>query len=326
MDWFVFFIGVFVSNIERVENLKQIVKIVQPQFEELAAIHKAVNYKKEASFALQLITEKDYLAQVAIADQDSFKRAIINVAAIGLTLNPVSKLAYLVPRDKKICLDISYRGYVQLALDVGAVKWVAAEVVRSKDEYTYQGINKEPVHKFNPFGDRGDVVGAYCLAKTHDGEFILTQMSAEEILSIRDRSQAFSKTKSGPWITDETEMIKKTVIKRAAKSWPMVDTRSKERFEQAIDVTNDLDFNEVPALESKEGKRGHQLDIIKAHLKTLNRTEEKYIAHLVRVNRREIKKLEDLTDIELNQAIIMLDQLIEAQEKKAKEKSNENAG
>lgn len=313
------------SNIERVENLKQIVKIVQPQFEELAAIHKAVNYKKEASFALQIINDNDFLAQTAIADQDSFKRAIVNVAAIGLSLNPVQKLAYLVPRNKKVCLDISFRGYVQLALDVGAVKWVAAEIVREKDEYLYQGVNKEPIHKFNPFGDRGEVVGAYCLAKTHDGEFILTQMSADEILSIRDRSQSF-KSKSGPWITDESEMIKKTVIKRAAKSWPMVDTRSKERFEQAIDVTNDIDFSEAPQIESKESKRGHQFDVVRAHLKTLNRTEAKYIEHLVRVNRREIKKLEDLTDIELNQAVIMLDQLVEAQSKKSKEKVNENAG
>lgn len=313
------------SNIERFENLKQIIKMVQPQFEELAKIHNAVNYKKEASFALQLITEKDYLAQAAIADQDAFKRAVINVAAIGLSLNPVSKLAYLVPRDRKICLDISYRGYVQLAIDIGAVKWVAAEVVRFKDEYTYQGMGREPIHKFNPFGDRGEVVGAYCLAKTHDGEFILTQMSAEEILSIRDRSQAWKSGKSGPWATDESEMIKKTVIKRAAKSWPMTDTRIKDRFEQAIDVTNDIDFSEpLPKASIEENKRVHQLDIISAHLKTLKRTEDKFIAHLVRVTRREIKKLEDLTDIELNQAIVMLDQLVEAQ--KPKESKNENAG
>lgn len=303
--------------------------MVQPQFEELAQIHKAVNYKKEASFALQILTDNAYLQSVALGDQDSLKRAIINVAAIGLSLNPVQKLAYLIPRSKKVCLDISYRGYVQLAIDLGALKWVNAEVVRSKDEYTYLGMGREPIHKFNPFQDRGEIVGAYCLAKTHDGEFILTQMSGEEILAIRDRSDSFLAYKAGtaknsPWASDESEMIKKTVIKRGAKSWPMTDTRSKERFEQAIDVTNDIDFSETPVQAIEENKKIHQLDIVREYLKALNRSEEKFVEHLIRVNRRDLKKIEDLTDIELNQAIIMLDQLVGVQ--KNKEKKNENAG
>jgi recombination protein RecT len=314
------------SNIERFENLKQVVKLIQPQFDELAKIHGAVNYVKEASFALQILTEKEFTANTAIGNQDSLKRAIINVAAIGLSLDPVKKLAYLVPRGKQICLDISYRGYVQLAVEVGAIKWAVAEVVREKDEYLYQGMGREPIHKFDPFGDRGEIRGAYCLAKTHDSEFILTQMNNDEILSIRDRSDSFKSGKSGPWQTDTTEMIKKTVIKRAAKSWPMIDTRSQARFEQAIDVTNDIDFsqNEAPAIESKSSKRHHQVDIIRAYLKTLKRTEEKYIPHLEIVNNREIKRIEDLTDIELNQAVIMLEDLVGKQ--KQKEAVNENAG
>lgn len=318
------------SNLERFENIKQLVKMVEPQFNELAKIHNAVNYKKESSFALQLLSDNAYLAQIAMGDQDSLKRAIINVAAIGLSLNPVQKLAYLVPRDKKVCLDISYRGYVQLAVDVGAIKWANAEVVRKNDEYIYQGMGREPVHKFNPFGERGEIVGAYCLAKTHDGEFILTQMSGEEILSIRDRSvswKAFIKdnSKTSPWNTDETEMIKKTVIKRAAKSWPMTDTRSGTRFEQAIDVTNEIDFMELPSpSEKEESQRDVNLEKIRSLLKEIDRTEEKYIEHLTRVNRRDIKKIEDLTQIEIDQAIAMLNQFASA--KKAKESKNENAG
>lgn len=312
------------SNIERFENLKQVVQLVQPQFEELAQIHNAVNYKKEASFALQILQDNSYLAGIALGDQDSLKRAVINVAAIGLSLNPILKLAYLIPRNKKVVLDISYLGYIQLAQEVGSVKWVMAEIVRSKDIYEYQGMGREPIHKFNPFGDRGEVVGAYCLAKTHDGEFILTQMNADEILSIRDRSESWKAGKNSPWKSDESEMIKKTVIRRAYKSWPKVDTRD-ARFAQAIDVTNDIDFaSEAPAIEAKESKRGHQLDILREHLKTLNRTEDKFVGHLCEINRREIKKLEDLTDIELNQAIILLEQFVEA--RKQKEKANENAG
>lgn len=311
------------SNIERVENIKQIVKMVQPQFEELAKIHNAVNYKKEASFALQILDSNEYLLGIALANQDSLKRAIVNVAAMGLTLNPLLKLAYLIPRKKEVILDPSYLGLLHLAQEAGAIKWALAEIVREKDEYQYQGMGREPIHKFNPFGDRGEIIGAYCLAKTHDDEFILTQMNNDEILSIRERSESYKSGKSSPWKTDTNEMIKKTLIRRASKSWPKTSTKD-TRFAQAIDVTNELDFNpstQIPPAE--DNKRTHQIDLIRAHLKTLGRTEERYITYLNDVTRREIKKLEDLTDIEFNQAIIMLDDLVA---KKAKEKMNENAG
>lgn len=311
------------SNVERFENLKQIVKIVQPEFEELAKIHNAVNYKQEASFAIQILNKNDYLASVAMGNQDSLRQAVVNVAAMGLTLNPVLKLAYLIPRNKEVIFDPSYLGLLHLAYEAGAIKWASAEIVREKDEYLYQGMGREPIHKFNPFGDRGEIVGAYCLAKTHNDEFVLTQMHNDEILAIRDRSDSYKSGKSSPWKSDTNEMIKKTLIRRASKSWPRTSTRD-TRFAQAIDVTNDFDASvEVPAIESKSSKRGHQLDIVREHLKTIDRTEEKYLAHLEIVNNRELKKLDDLTDIELNQAVVMLDQLVE--NKRKKEAASENA-
>lgn len=314
------------SNIERFENLKQIVVMVQPQFDELAKIHGAVNYKREASFALQLLKDSDFLAGVAMNNQDSLKSAIINVAAVGLSLSPVHKLAYLVPRKQKICLDISYLGYIQLAVEVGAIKWAHAEIVYEKDEFQLRGLGVEPIHNFSPFGDRGKIVGAYCVVKTHDGDYITTRMTIDEIYSIRNRSESWIAGKNSPWKSDESEMIKKTVLKRAYKSWPKTNTRS-NRFENAIDVTNDvdpIDFNAMPAIEEKTAKITYFEEIREA-LALLDRSEEKYIAHLTTVNRREIKKLEDLTDLEISQARIQLSQWTSQKiAKLEKEKINEN--
>lgn len=317
------------SNLERFENLKQIVKIVQPDFDKLAAIHGAVNYKVEASFALQILQDNDFLASIAMSNQDSFKKAIINVAAVGLTLSPVEKLAYLVPRDKKVCLDISYMGYIKLATDIGAIKWASAEIVREKDTYEFQGVNREPIHKFNPFGDRGEIIGGYCLAKTYDGEFILTQMPGDEIISIRDRSHSWkSHVKDGkqtPWKTDENEMIKKTLIKRAWKSWPRTDTRN--RFEQAIDVTNQadpIDFKATMQIEApKNDQKSEDIEKLKGLLEVLGKDESKFITYLCEANNRDIKALEDLTELEISKSLIMLNGFVET--KLAKEKKNEIA-
>lgn len=317
------------SNIQRFENLKQVVTMVQPQFDELAKIHNAVNYKKEASFALQALSDNSFLADMALANQDSLKRAVINIAAIGLTLNPVYKLAYLVPRDKKVMLDLSYRGYIQLATDCGAIKWAHAEVVCENDKFQLTGLGNEPIHQFSPFGERGKIIGVYCCAKTHDGDFITTVMPIKEVYDIRNRSQSWKSGKNSPWQSDESEMIKKTVIRKAYKYWPMTDTR--KRFDQAIDVTNEADPIEFAALpapgEKQDTTRQDNLTLIVESLTLLDRSVEKYITHLTTVNRREIKALEDLTENEIEQALIQLKQWIDQKKAKEtkKEVQNENA-
>lgn len=305
--------------------MRQVIRMIEPDFNQLAKIHGAVNFARESSFALELLKSNSFLAGVAMGDQDSLKHAVVSVAAIGLSLSPVHKLAYLVPRGKKVCLDISYRGYVHLAIEAGSIKWAHAEVVREKDTFQLRGLGQEPIHNFEPFGDRGSVVGAYCVAKTHDGDFLTTTMTGDEILSIRDRSESWKSGKGGPWSTDEGEMIKKTVIRRAYKSWPMTDTRQRERMNVAIDVSSDFDPSEpIDANPALPDRRAESLAKIRTMLSELGRTEEKYVEHLVRVCRRDIKKLDDLTDQEISQAIIFLSSFVEA--KKTKEVINEDAG
>src|SRR5690606_2753136 len=184
------------SNIQHIEHSKQLVLKTETSFNELAIIHGAVNFKREASFAIQALENNSYLAQVAYSNPDSLRNAVINVAAIGLSLNPVSKHAYLVPRDNKVCLDISYLGYIQLAVDVGAIKWAQAEIVCKNDKFTFNGMGMRPTHSFEPFGNRGEIVGAYCVAKTHDEEFIVPMMPIDEVYSIRDRSAGWRAHKS----------------------------------------------------------------------------------------------------------------------------------
>lgn len=302
------------SNLPQIENLKQIVVKTQTDFETLAKIHGAVNYKREAAFAIQALEANNYLQTQAMKNPDSLKNAVINVAAIGLSLSPVHKLAYLVPRNNQVCLDISYMGLIKLATDCGAIKFCKAELVFSKDKFKVVGLGKEPKHEFTPFEDRGDFKGVYCVAKTHDNDFIVEFMTAKEIDSIKARSEA-AKKNYGPWISDFSEMAKKSVIKRAYKAWPKTDSR--QRFEEAIDVTNqadpiDLISSPLPELgnESNE-KRLEQIAKISESLKFLNRELPAYIKHLNTTLNREIKELENLTDIELEQSLISLDDMVE---------------
>ena len=314
------------SNISLVEKSKALILKQEQNFAELAKVHGAVHFKREASFANQALTDNSFLATIAAQNPDSLVRAVLNVAAIGLSLSPVHKYAYLVPRDGKVMLDLSYKGLAQLAIEARSIKYVAAEIVFEKDKFVLKGRGQEPVHEFNPFDiDRGELVGAYCIAKTYDDEFIVTTMTIKEILDIRDRTQAYKaflagKAKSCPWVSDFNEMAKKTVIRRASKSWPMIDTRSGERMATAMDVVDTadaIDFEvkdvtpKVDPLDISE-----KLAEIREILATLERSEEKFVTHLSTVNRREIKSLDDLTSIEVENALILLYEIIKLKSKK----------
>lgn len=193
---------------------------------------KSVKWSQESQFAIQLFQANDYLANVALKNPTSAQNAIINVAAIGITLNPAQKLAYLVPRKGGVCLDISYMGLLHLAMETGSIRWGQAILVYSNDNFKIKGLGKAPDHDHNPFGDRGKLVGVYCTVKTSDGDYLTECMSIEDVYKVRARSESFKKDQ-GPWATDHDEMVRKTVIKRAYKYWPKV-----ERLSNAIEMLN----------------------------------------------------------------------------------------
>jgi recombination protein RecT len=205
-----------------------------------------LNFKREASFALQLLAKNDFLLKTAQNNPASLEDALSNLAAIGISLNPATKESYLVPRSGEVCLDISAIGLVKLATDSGSILWGQAKLVYANDEYENQGVSKEPLHKYKAFGDRGAIVGGYVVVKTHTGDFLIEEMSLADCHAIRDRSEAWKaykagKTKSCPWATDEGEMIKKTILKRASKYWPKSD-----RVDEAVNLLNShegIDFS-----------------------------------------------------------------------------------
>lgn len=196
----------------------------------------SISFKREAGFAYQVISQNSFAASTAMNNMQSLVDAVTNIAAIGISLNPAQKLAYLVPRDKKICLDISYMGLVQIALDSGSILWAKCEVVYEGEQFELSGVDQPPVHKRDPFSkDRKNenIRGVYVVVKTNHGDYLTDCMSKDEIDAIMKRSTAYKSGKPCPWRTDYTEMAKKTVIKRAYKMWPKTD-----RLATAIDVLN----------------------------------------------------------------------------------------
>ena len=279
------------SQLTPYQSVENLVVSLNKDFERVNKYQ--VSFEKESFFALNLLKNSDFLLRVAQGNPQSLQQALINISAIGVSLNPALKEAYLVPRGGQVCLDISYMGLVQLAIASGSVFWVQADIVRKNDTFEYLGMGIRPVHKFNPFGDRGEVVGAYCVAKLHSGDYLTTIMSKSEIDEIKNKSSQASK--NGPWVTFYEEMCKKTCIKRASKLWP-----KSERVNEAVNILNEhegIDFTNNSAYTPQAIKEITEEDFkkIRSQLASTNRTEEALLSFINSQFKTEIKSIEEMT-------------------------------
>lgn len=276
--------------------------IVSPVEKEFTAIAPAgISWVKEAEFAMQIVSGSTFLVECARSNPSALQNAVINVAAIGLSLNPALKLAYLVPRKGKICLDISYIGLINLATDSGAVSWVQAELVYEKDAFQMLGAGKPVVHQFDPFSDRGAIKGAYCTAKLSDGDYLVSAMSIQELYAIRDRSEAWAKKQDGPWRTDPGEMMKKTIIKRASKLWP-----KSERVQQAIDVVNEHEGIDFSVLATAAAPSEGKLTTLRDLLVTKGKDEGAMLKYINQQFKVGAQTINDLSADQVDHAIGLL--------------------
>lgn len=236
---------------------KQKLEPIKDSFIEQSGLTEA-DFKREVSFAIQLAANNPFLNQCT---PESALKAVLNVAQTGLTLNPVKKEAYLVPRYNSrersydVCLDPSYIGLVKLVIDGGAVTSINCQLIHKGDAIDVDMSNSEnPIAKHVPYflngNEKGDIIGVYSIATLKDGSKHTEMMGRDEVLEIRARSESYKafidpnkKVKSAVWVTDEGEMFRKTVIKRHTKYLPK--STGNNKLQNAIAVSNhSLGFEE----------------------------------------------------------------------------------
>lgn len=126
---------------------------------------------------------------------------------------------------KVVQLIPGYKGYIELGRRSGMLTTVEADVVYLNDHFIYRK-GTDPVVEHIPWmvqgaEEAGPKVGAYCVSRIRDeANAVLEFMSVHQLQKIRDASLRRSHG-TGPWRTDEEMMDRKTVIRRAAKVWPI---------------------------------------------------------------------------------------------------------
>lgn len=175
--------------------------------------------------------------------RQSLYGACIKAATDGLI--PDGREAALVQFKGAVQYMPMVAGILKKVRNSGELASIDSQVVYKNDGFTYRpGIDSVPVHSPDWFGERGEAIGVYAVAKTKDGETYIEIMNKDQVLAIKNTSRAKD---GGPWAGPfETEMWRKSVIRRLSKRLPM--STDLEQVIQRDDELYDLDKKpEAPA-------------------------------------------------------------------------------
>lgn len=192
---------------------------------------------------------------IAACNPASVLLAVLDLARVGLEPGGALQRAALVPYKGECTAQIMFQGMVELMLRSGLVLDVQAHVVYEGDEFRFRlGDRPEIYHVPDVESvDREALpwTHVYCVINLKGGGTIRDVMGHGAVMRIKARSRSGANGK-GPWSTDEAEMARKTVLKRAAKVAPKSD-----ELAEAIEMDNrDYSVGGHQEQEQEKPKRG----------------------------------------------------------------------
>lgn len=225
------------TNNETILTLQQeAVNIIQPQAQSdneriltnsLYYLNEATKSNKQLGTAIQ-------------ANPVKFAIYLKNLITLGVDIS--QKQAYFLPYGNEITSVLDYKTLMALIKKHTNVKSIDAQLVYENETFHVEQ-GKVVEHRQNPFASKeqkGNLVGAYSVFTLEDNTKDYYFASLEEIKKVKEYSKS-ANSKFSPWNNWYDEMVKKTVIRKGMKFYPMILDNEQRVALDSVD--NDVDFN-----------------------------------------------------------------------------------
>ena len=206
---------------------------------QIDALPRDFNITRFVHNSLALLNGNDVLIKFMKAyGTDQIKAGLLRGAYLGLDF--MNGEAYLVPYGSTLNFMPSYKGMVKLCTRYSTrpINTVYAKVVREGDEFIEEIINGQPSITFRPKAfNNGKMVGVFAVCLYKDGGMLYEVLSAEDVAQCRKSSKAQN---SPAWTKFGTEMAKKTVLRRLAKSISIdMDDKLADAMNAGLEIETD---------------------------------------------------------------------------------------
>ncbi len=252
-----------------IDTFKQELKLMAPNF--AALLPASVSKEKFEALVIAAVANNPELLKCT---RQSLWNACRQGAELGLSLNPTLGEADILPAAKEAQFRPRYKGLMKLAMKSGEVTSIRSVLVYENDEFeVVEGLRPNIIHK-PARGNRGQMTHVYCvwnLKSQPDPQFEV--MDREQVYKVRGRSPS-GKSGRGPWASDEPEMWRKTVVRRASKYMPITC----DDFQRAVavdniaegggefDITEEGEVIDVTPVQDDEQEYGTQVEDIEASI------------------------------------------------------------
>ena len=203
------------KKITTLEEVSGALVRMEPQFK--MALPPQINSDKFIRIVVTAVQMNPYLIAPDV-NRTTLYNSCMKAAQDGLMLD--GREATLTIFGKDVAYMPMVAGILKKVRNSGELSSITSQIVFKNDRFKYwvdsdgEHIEHEPLM----FGDRGEAIGVYALAKTKDGAVYIEVMDKAQVMAVK----AVSKAKSGPWAGSfEHEMWRKTVIRRLSKRLPM---------------------------------------------------------------------------------------------------------
>jgi recombination protein RecT len=226
------------TAIAPIETFRQELRLQESNFRPL--LPSSINPDKFQAIVIAAVSGNPKLLDCT---RESLWKACIQGAELGLSLNPTLGEADILPvwngrlKKNEAQFRPRYKGLMKLALQSGEVTSIRSVLVHENDEFEeIRGLREDIIHK-PARGERGAMTHVYCvwnLKSQSEPQFEV--MDRAQVMRIKARSSSKNQQGEivGPWVSDEPEMWRKTVVRRASKYMPI----SCDAFQRAVAVDN----------------------------------------------------------------------------------------
>lgn len=140
--------------------------------------------------AMMAISESNELRDCLKSDAGkmSLYKSLKYGASTGLSLNPHSGHAALIPYSGKVQYQVMKNGMIELALQSGKVEFITSDTVRENDEWEIEKTPAGDKYKFKPARkSRGAIDGVFAACVMKDGTSHVKYMDADQIAEHRKK-------------------------------------------------------------------------------------------------------------------------------------------
>lgn len=226
----------------KLQTIEQMVLEKSDKIRDVAVESVRQNFDQWTKRAIIEVSQNKELKEYIQSSQDAKNQFFVKLskaAQIGLQIGGTRPHVYFINMNGSLRMDITKDGFAHSCVHgpQGVLRNIPELIkVFEYDKFSINQSKGTYEHEFNPFGDRGKLLGYFMVLYYRDGHIEIPHIGIDKVLKIKN---GFSNINSPAWKKSEDEMLEKIAVKQLLKK-PFAESEG-----LAMLLTSDIESDEI---------------------------------------------------------------------------------